>query len=215
MFATAFLLAAALPQMVPAGTYSYHGTLSGAPTSTTKLTVTSAADKVTIAEETSGSINGISATANAQLALNAADLTPLSYSASYAGAGQTAKSSVAFTATQADVTGPTATKSFPLPQGSSHFVVLDGALLAGFAALPMQFAAWKPAAVFGVAPVYQQGLVLQAGATAPARPAGVPAADTALSIGGQIPFTIWYDPATLLMDELDVPSQEIIVKRDH
>jgi hypothetical protein len=46
-----------------------------------------------------------------------------------------------------------------------------------------------------------------------ARPAAVPAQDVALAIGGQFAFTIWYDPATYVPDEIDVPGQNVVVSR--
>jgi hypothetical protein len=35
----------------------------------------------------------------------------------------------------------------------------------------------------------------------------------ALSFGGAVPFTIWYDPATYVPDLIDVPSQNLQVQR--
>ncbi|MBV8490703.1 MAG: hypothetical protein JO199_09255 [Candidatus Eremiobacteraeota bacterium] len=45
------------------------------------------------------------------------------------------------------------------------------------------------------------------------RPASVPASDVALAVGGSVPFVVWYDPATLVPDEIDVPSQSATVTR--
>ena len=49
---------------------------------------------------------------------------------------------------------------------------------------------------------------------APARPADVAASDASISLTGQIPLTIWYDPTTYLTDEVDVPSQGLVVTRN-
>jgi hypothetical protein len=47
----------------------------------------------------------------------------------------------------------------------------------------------------------------------PARPAAVPAGDASISVSDPIEFTLWYDPATLIVDELDVPQQQAIYTR--
>jgi hypothetical protein len=77
--------------------------------------------------------------------------------------------------------------------------------------------AWNDASALVVAPA----MVAMAGpiqispdaSLAGARPAAVPSQDAALAIGGQFPFTIWYDPATYVPDEIDIPSQNIVVSR--
>jgi len=40
------------------------------------------------------------------------------------------------------------------------------------------------------------------------RPKGIPLGDVALSVSDPVEFTIWYDPVTLVVDELDVPRQD-------
>ena len=53
----------------------------------------------------------------------------------------------------------------------------------------------------------------QSGAAA-TRPAGVAAQDAVLAFNQPIAITIWYDPNTLIPDEILVPSQNAVLTRE-
>lgn len=215
MFHTLMLLAAVTVPAIPAGTYTYHGSIAGAPSGTMAMTV-SAPDAKTLAlkEASSGIYQGITATAKATLTLSSDDFSPVAYTATYQGAGQSGTTTLTFANGAANETSPMGPRSYTLPSGVAHFSVIDGALLAGFMALPMQVRASNASSIFAVAPIYMQAVQLSVSAVVPQRPATVPASDASLNITGAVPFTIWYDPKTSLLDELDVPSQQIVVTRD-
>jgi hypothetical protein len=74
--------------------------------------------------------------------------------------------------------------------------------------------AWKDMPVLAIAPSYGRGENLAVDTAAkPQRPSTVPAHDVAVSFRGSLPFTIWYDPMTFVPDEIDVPSQNVVVTR--
>lgn len=124
------------------------------------------------------------------------------------------KDSATFNGSSANVTGVQGTQSFNLSGNAKHFVVVDLGTFAGFLALPAQMKAWNNSAVLAVVPSYGQSLAIVPDATLqPARPATVPAADVPLAFGGRVPFTVWYDPNTLVTDEVDVTSQGLSVTR--
>lgn len=201
--------------VIATGTYSYHATLNGQPSGTSSIVVTHIGTTTEIAETTSGTIDGINASAKAAMTLGNT-LVPTAYSGSYAGAGQSATSSVSFSAATAQVTGPSGILSFALIPPATHFAILDGALLAGFIALPAEMQTWSGAPAQAIAPVYGRSVTLALVSTAATpRPDDVPKIDATIGFAGPYPFTLWYDPSTFIVDELDIPSQGIIVTRGH
>jgi hypothetical protein len=200
------------------GTYSYNASLNGASAGSSKIVVTrDAGGAVTISETASGSVQGVDFSGTASYALNA-DLNPASYAGKYQIAGQSPTAGVTFGQNTATVNGPMNpgghAQTFGLLGGTSHFAVVEPGLVAGLFALPAQMHVWNGASLTVIAPVYGRDQALApVSDTSPARPAGVPAGDASLSFGGNLPFTIWYDPTTLVTDEIDVPSQHASVTR--
>lgn len=207
------------PSAVPAtqiapGTYAYKVSLAGASTGQSTITVKRNGAATEIDEDTSGTVGQTSGTAKAILNLGP-DLAPTSYQNAYAAGGYSGKISATFTAAQATVDGGmSGPKTFTLG-GAKHFVVLDGAELSGFIALPAQMQSWANAPALAVFPLYGQSISLAPkAADASTRPGTVAATDAGVTVdSGPAPFTIWYDPTTLVMDELDVPSQHFVVTR--
>ena len=207
------LLLIAQLQIAP-GTYTYNATLGGTKVGTSTLTVKSVGASTEIDEQASGAVSGASATANATLMLGS-DLSPLSYHLSATNDGSPLKDSATITAGTASVTNVHgATQSFDLLASTKHFVVVDLGTFAGFMPLAAQMRAWDNAAVLAVVPSLGQSVTLVPDTSAPAdRPSGIPASDVGISFTGQAPFTIWYDPATNVPDEIDVTAQGLTVTR--
>lgn len=206
--------AAPAAQAITPGTYTYKSVINGKSVGTSTIVVKQTGAVTEIDEQTAGTINGVAASATATLDLNSTDLSPTAYQGQYQGGGQSAKTSVTFDGTNAKAVTPAGNLSFPLVRPATHFVVLDGALLAGFVALPAELRAWNNPSVTAIAPVYGQALTIAPDPSPnPTRPAAVPAADLVLSVPGPVAFTVWYDPSTNIADELDVPSQGIVVTR--
>lgn len=207
----------------PNGAYVYLSSLHGQSIGKTTITVTRSASPnaaIALNESSGGSLNGQSASGNATLQLDST-LIPTSYTAAYSFGGPAIHAALAFNGGQVNETSDRGSKSFTLATGTSRFTVLDGALFAGYFIVPAQMKSWKDAPATVVAPMYGQSTTLTA-LPPPAllhRPATVPAADAAFFGGvvapgaGQIAFVEWYDPATMLVDEFDVPSQQLTVIR--
>lgn len=205
---------AAAAQLAP-GTYAYNVSLAGANTGQSTITVKRDGTTTEIDESTSGTVGQTTGTAKATLSLGA-DLAPTAYQNAYEAGGFSGKITAAFTPAQATIQGGLdGTKTFQLGSDAKHFVVLDGAELAGFIALPAQMQAWSNAPALAVFPLYGQTIALAPKpAAASQRPGNVASTDVGVTVdSGPAPFTIWYDPATLVMDVLDVPSQHFIVTR--
>ena len=203
---------AATPAISP-GTYTYAASANGAQVGTSVITVTSDGSNTTIAEKGSGSVQGQSGTAADTLTLGA-DLAPSAYQVTGTVGTQSIKGSASFANKTATVNGLSGTKSFDLLGSTKHFIVIDLGVIAGFVALPAQMASWNNAPVLAVIPSYGTSFTIAPDQSlAPARPASVPAADASLAFGGQIPFTIWYNPSNYVTDEIDVPAQNLTVTR--
>lgn len=204
--------AASTPAIAP-GTYTYNASLNGQAVATSVITITADGSSTVLTEKGSGSAQGQSGNASATLTLGP-DLAPTAYEAQGSIGSQALKDSASFNGSSASVTGMQGTKSFNLLGSTKHFVVVDLGTFAGFVALPAQMKAWNNAAVLAVIPSYGQSLPIVPDATQqPARPASVPGTDVALAFGGSVPFTVWYNPATLVTDEVDVTSQGLSVTR--
>ena len=218
MLATLSILAALSGQpALPAGTFRYAGALAGASVGTTTLTVTPGDGSTQIAEVASGSAGGLAFSGTASLLLGA-DLAPTQYDGAYTIAGRQTKVSLALTPTTATLRGAGAgdqAQTFPLDPHAKHFVVIEPGLMAGLFALPAQMRAWDGTPVTGIAPVFGrvESLAPELSAAPPARPNGVPASDQELSVGASVPFVVWYDPTTLIPDQIAVPSQNLTATR--
>jgi hypothetical protein len=126
------------------------------------------------------------------------------------------QSNVAFKGSTASVTGAAGdTQTMNLVADANHFVVIDPGLISGFFAIPAQMSSWKDKPVIAIVPAFGQSVPLTVGSTtAPAqRPSTIAATDAYLSLSGPITVGVWYDPSTMLVDEIDVPSQNATVTR--
>jgi len=197
---------------IAAGTYSYVASLAGKPSGKTTITVTRDKDgSVAIGEDSSGSFQGVAGSAKATLSLGRDDATVTGYLAHLTVGANAVDSSATFAGKSATVNGLGGAQTFTLVPGQ-QFVLVDGALMSGFIALPSQVAAWPNAPLELVQPIYGQATALLTDPNAkPVRPAGVPAADASLSVTGPVPLVEWYDPATMIPDEIDVTAEQPLV----
>ena len=217
MFWLPYVLAAATgaAPALPQGSYRYSAALAGVSAGTSTLTVKGDGTTTQIDETASGSANGMQFSGTDELVLGT-DLAPTQYQGTYSVAGQQSKVNVALTPTTATVSNSVsaAPQTFALDPAAKHFVVIEPGLLSGMFALPAQMQAWNDSTVSAIAPGYGRVEALPPSPSASAqRPASVPASDVALAVGGSVPFVVWYDPATLVPDEIDVPSQSATVTR--
>ncbi len=217
MLMTLLLAAVAASPVFPApATYRYDASLGTQRIGVWSVTVKANESDTEVDENSSAALGGMQLAATASLFLGA-DLVPTRYDGSYRMAGQNPRVSVALTPSTAVVTGSLTNQSQPLAlsPNTRHFVVIEPGLLAGLFALPAQLAAWQESAVTWITPTSSsaQPLTVNPSATA-ARPAGVPSQDVLLSIDKPIAVSIWYDPGTLVADEISVPSQNALLTRE-
>lgn len=198
------------------GTYRYAATLGGQRIGEWTATVQGRSGDTEVDENSSAMFAGMQLAATASLVL-APDLSPLTYQGSYHMPGQNPTVTVTVSGSTATVSGTltTATQRVGLVPSTEHFVVVEPGLLAGLFVLPAQLNSWKASAVTWITPTSAQAQLLtvnpNAGGT---RPAGVPANDVLLSIERPLVVTIWYDPVTLVPDQLNVPSQSATLTRE-
>jgi hypothetical protein len=214
MLSLIFTLAAITAPATPAdGTYTYVSSVNGVTVGKTSITVTHATNGVTLAERGAGSYNGENGTIEDTLSLDST-LAPSSYNASANFGDRPMKATVTFKGSSATQTGDIGTKTYALAADAKHFVVLDLGPFSGWFVLPAQMTAWNNAPAIAISPAFGHGFPLVANAqSSSARPKNVPGTDASIAVAQPVPFTVWYDPKTLLVDEVDIPTQGIVVTR--
>ncbi|HZY98683.1 MAG TPA: hypothetical protein VFE36_03850 [Candidatus Baltobacteraceae bacterium] len=217
MLATILLaaLSGATPAVQP-GTYEYTATYQGVQSGRSTVTARRDGDTTTIQESANGAINDVQVAAAVTLTLDT-DLIPTIYNGSYDSGAAHAVITVTVGKTVATLTGTTTygmPLTFPLKPPARHFVIIEPGLMAGLFGLPAQMQAWQYDPILAIAPSVAKSENFELDTTAkPQRPDGVPAQDTQITFGGQLAFTIWYDPATYVPDAVVVPSQNAVLTR--
>ncbi len=210
------ILAAAMSTPAPAnGTYTYVMSMNGTQVEKTAVTVTrDAAGNVVLNENATGNMNGRTGAVKDTLTLDGA-LSPVGYSADASIAdSRSMKAALAFENGEARQSGDV-TKTYDLVADAKHFVVLDFGPFSGYFALPAQMQAWNDQPVIAIVPMYAQGVPLAVDKTfAPDRPKNVPAGDVQISVKTPVQFTVWYDPKTLVVDQMNVPAEGVNVTRE-
>src|SRR5579863_6038081 len=197
-----FMLDLLLAAQLAAGSYTYTAARDGATVGTSQVTVKATSSGVEIDETLSGMLNGQHSSGSATYILGA-DLSPVSYTANGSIGGDSIKDSAMVKGASANVASAGgAPQSIALAAPATRFVVIDLGAVAGFVPLAAQMTAWSNPDVMVLVPMYGLSINLDPPATTQTRPANVPSADVVLSFGGHAPFTVWYDPATFVPDEI-------------
>jgi len=197
----------------PPGTYRYNALINGKSAGTASVTISNAPPGTKVTEAaTSHTANGDTNTKSTML-LNAG-LVPVTYMSSYAQQQDTMPGTVSFNGRTADVNTGGFNKTFTLGGTSKNFVIMDTATMSGLLLLPSQMRAWNDADTTALVPALSSEAFLSVlhGVTVQ-RPATVPATDVSISFQGEAPFVEWYDPATLVVDEVDFPGQNLQIIR--
>jgi hypothetical protein len=209
------LPAAAATAAPPDGTYAYVSTMNGAGIGKTAIAVTrNAAGDVVVSENGSANLNGQDGSVQDTLTLGPG-LAPSSYNALASIAdSRSMRSTLFFSGEQAKQSGDVS-KTYALTPGAQHFVLMDFGPFSGFFVLPAQMRAWNDRPVTAIVPLYAQSFgIAPDAAAAPKRPDGVPASDREITFNSMLTITLWYDPQSLVVDEVDIPSEGLIVKRE-
>ena len=209
-------MAATAPISLPAGIYRYarwqYGRISGH----TTIVVTRHAGNVTIQERTDDSIAGRNVSSVARLVLSGR-LEPVRYADAFTFAGRSARAMVGIAHGDAEVSSSATgggVRSMPLLPTTRHFAIIEPGMAAGLFALPAQVHWWGMPLATMVAPSLARAEPLESSAVAvAARPADVPRADRSITIAGNVPFTMWYDPLTYVIDKIVTPSRHAVMTR--
>jgi hypothetical protein len=193
----------------PDGTYSYDLSVAGQVTTST-IKVERKADGLHITDNSDLTGHIVTAT----LVLNAASLAPASYAATYdVGTEHSQDVSISFGTSVASVNTFGQQTTLAAQPGAPHMVLLDGALPSGFFALPAMAAAARDTSLTAInAGALAAVIVSLNRSISVPRPAGVPSDDVAVSVVSPTAFSIWYNPKTFVMHELDVPLQNVTEK---
>jgi len=202
----------------PDGSYKYAVTRGGSNVGNATLTVKRAAPSVGIHEvETFGGV-----TETVDESLDGGDLSPTSYASSFPVTSDvtvTAHISFYSGGARETVDGVPGSTDFRLESGTKRIVIVDGAMATGFLFLPAQVKSQRLTTFTLLAPSLADTYYCKVNATAsPPRPAGLPAADVGVTFdgaghSGNTEFVVWYDPTSFVVDEVDVPTQQVTIAR--
>lgn len=152
------------------------------------------------------------------------DLLPTSYLTSFpltSEVGITAHLAFYSGGAKETVDGTSGQTDFKLETGTAHLVVVDGAMMAGFLFIPAQIKALSLSAFTALSPSRADTYSCKVDLTAkPTRPPGLPETDVTVTVNGSSPtgnvrFVEWYDPQTMIVDEVDVPAERVTITRTH
>jgi hypothetical protein len=198
--------------VLPDGTYHYELRVGGNVLGTTDVTVARSGATLALRESAKYGPALVSTVTTA----DAATLATSAYDATYPSSdGANVRRTLAFKDQTATVSGDglAATKTLALLDGSHAFVVLDQAFASGFVLLPAQMRAGT-ALLTGAAPTSGVRFPVRREDPVKERPAGTPARDVALTVKvASVDVTLWYDPATFVLDEMDAPAQQLVLHR--
>lgn len=216
MFLPLFLsvgLDAAGVRTPPPGTHRYEAFMSAKSVGKSTVTLARTDTGTKVDERSEAHLPTGDSTSDSTMNLDGA-LSPTAYKASYTVQDSKMDVVVTFGNREATMTEGTDVKTFPLGGSSKSFVVFDTTMASGFFLLPAQMRVLADADTTALVPGTGVATFLNPiPDNKPLRPAEVPAGDASLSIAGELPFVEWYDPQTLLVDEVQIPGQGLVVKR--
>ncbi len=207
---------AASTPLAPDGTYNYdvkEGDVSiGGSVVTIKRTgnVVSLHEAQTLTKTQYGVIQS-----TADLALIAESLEPLSYSGSYLASGKITEVRFvmqngmgAFSANGQRLIVPVRV----LP-GTQGMAVQEQLFALSFIPIPPLVQIARATSLTVADPTQALTHVMIVDPAPQAKPAGLPAADVGLGFASPVAYSIFYDPQTGVVDEVDIPSQSLVITR--
>lgn len=196
------------------GTYEYTLSQNGSATATSTVTVKRSGNAISIHEDQTvadPSVGPVRASADQTVA--AATLSPLSFAAAYTSSGKTQD-------VRLSLNGPTGafihngerlTVPVRLLPGTQAMAIEDTTLVMSFLVVPALAEAQHVNSFTIANPTGASTFVSTVDPAVPSKPSSVPAGDVGFSIASPIAFTVWLEPRTSLVHEIDVPAQNLII----
>jgi len=202
----------------PDGVYAFVVMRAGQKSGDSTVTVKRVGASITVHElET---FVGVTDTVDETLEPN--DLLPTSYLSSFpltSEVGVTAHLAFYTGGAKETVDGTSGETDFHLETGTTRLVVVDGAMMAGFLFLPAQIKSLSLSTFTALSPSRADTYACTVDRAAnPTRPDSLPATDVSVTVNGTSPagnvrFVEWYDPQTMVVDEVDVPAEQVTITR--
>jgi hypothetical protein len=214
---TATTSALAAPAFAPDGTYEY-ALKQGATTIATSTvivkrsgSVVSLRESQTIAEPAVGNVQ-----LSADESVLADSFTPLSFSGATLSSGKTqeVKFSYSSNAGYFTVNGERLVVPVRMLPGTQAMIIQDQTLVLSFLTLPAVLQATRAGALTVAVPTASRVHAITVDLSPQTKPSTVPAADVDVGIAASnesISFSVWYDPHSGVIDEIDVPSQSLTI----
>lgn len=203
------------PAAAPDGSYSYVVSRIGQKIGDSTVTVKRDAERIAFHEVET--FVGMSGQHVVDESVDTVALSPTSYSIGFPLTPQlnvTARLAFGTWGARETVDGTSGATDFHLEPGTSNVIVIDGATVTGFLLLPAEVKAQNTKSFTAIAPSASTSLAFRVDSGGnPVRPADIPGSDSSLSITGTPYFVEWYDPQTMVVDEVDVPAQQVTITR--
>jgi len=215
--AALFIATAAHAQalFLPDGTYDFALKQGSTTVATSTVTVKRSGSVVGIHEAESVQDPTIGqVTISADESVTAEALSPLSFSGDYTASGKTTNVKLTI--------GPNYTGAFYangsrlsvpvrlLPE-STAMMVQDQTLVLSFLCLPGLTQSVKATTLTQAVPTAGSIHLMRVDPAPQVKPSGVPAPDTGVGVASPVAFSVWFDPKTGVVDEIDVPSQSLTI----
>lgn len=206
--------AAQAAEFVPDGTYQYAFKQGSTTIGASSVAIKRSGSVISIHENqtlTDAQLGAVQATSDESILADT--LAPLSFAASYAASGKTVEVKLALSGGSGafERDGERLTVPVRMLMGTQAMAVEDQALVTSFIVFPALTQNAKASAFTIAVPTAARTFIMRVDPMAATKPAGVPANDTSVSFASPVAFSIWYDPRTGVVDEIDVPSQSLVI----
>ncbi|HZV79924.1 MAG TPA: hypothetical protein VFF60_09985 [Candidatus Binatus sp.] len=95
--------------------------------------------------------------------------------------------------------------------GTQAMLVQDQSLAMSFLTLPSVLSASRAFSLTVVVPTASRTFIMSVDPSPQTKPPGLPGADVGVGIITPTVFSVWFDPSTGIVDEVDVPSQSLTI----
>jgi hypothetical protein len=209
--AAAATAAAALP---PDGAYDYALRQGDTVIATSAVTVKRTGSVTSIHEAQTVNQTAVGAVQlTADLTVLADSLTPLTFDGATLSSGHTQEVKFAYSSGSGYFVQNGERLSVPVKMifGTQAMLVQDQSLVLSFLTLPGVLQATKATSITVAVPTAARIFAITVDPAPQNKPSGLPAADVGIGIASPIAYSIWFDPNTGVVDEIDVPSQSLVI----